>query len=187
MSETNEILTVPKDQLEGGENLQSGENLEGGALFNRPPLRKTEVSDRKKTLLNGAEYELKHSDLAYQYATLVAEEIKRAKNAKSSETQQRWLGLARGNVENALTAEESQPLGQMDMNFVRAEELTKDQIDKNVTRLLTGMRPALGSTYKVSQVGPAVKVNNLVNEARVLNGEQPYAKPPLSLKTGKLL
>lgn len=182
MSETNETLPVPKTQLEGGENLQS-EGLEGGALFNRPPLRKTEVSsERKKTLLNGADYELKHSDLAYQYASLVAEEIKKAKSAKSPETKQRWLGLARNNVDNAISSE-----GGGDADFIYAEELTKDQIDKNVSRILTGMRPALGSTYRVAQVGPAVKVNTLVNEARVLNGEEPYSKPPLSLKTGRLL
>lgn len=163
-------------------------SMEGGAIFFRKPLRRTSVSSQKKMLLTEASKDLERTDLPYMYASLVADEIMMAKKAKKSSDKLAYLNAARSNVDMALTEEGNQPLGQMNTNFVTAEEVTKSQIDANMARIFAGLKaPALGSTYKAAQVGPAVKVNRLVNDIRVVNGEKPYAKPALSQKFGKLI
>ena len=173
---------VTEKALEGGE---VAADLEGGVAFKKKPLRKREMSAAKKKQVTKIANTLERTDLPYQYAKKVTEDLQKAADMSDKVKANARLINAMANIDNAVTSLGGSRAG-ANGRFYASEMVVKDQVRKDIGKFLMGMRPSIAQTARVSQVPLSVRVNDALTVDRISRGLQPYKQPALSEKYGKL-
>lgn len=181
---SNEMIST-ENALQGGE---MPSTLEGGVAFKKKPLRSREMSAAKKKQVTKIANQLERTDLPYQYAKKVTEDLQKAADIKDKAKANAKLVNAIANIDNAVDALGLGPYPSYSPSgrFKEAELVVKDQVQKDIAKYLMGMRPSIAQTARASQVPLSVRVNDALSVQRRNEGLEPYKTPVLSEKYGRL-